>query len=293
MRPLKTLPVLVIAMLFGGCASPQLHAEASNGAQQQPDYPDRGSSEARSTYGGRSYGGKGHVAVNVGNPPVVSGLGVRPDVLRVAFRYQALGADPDALHLIHAKLDELATRAKQGAAGPVNVKVRSIALEEQSVDRGLARFTVVDGSLEVGLPETLDHWARAEQLITLNAIVYSVVSGLELPKDAKAPAPVQAAFERPVATLRDPEPYREELVKRWVARARSFATLAASPAAPLELVDCTVPSEIQVSPHTLDEVELKLALNCSLDDVQHVSLGRFSQQRWDSRVYRTYDLDEY
>ncbi|HEV8548104.1 MAG TPA: hypothetical protein VGQ57_03730, partial [Polyangiaceae bacterium] len=210
-----------IAAASSACAEPQNHAAGANEAQM-PDFPapstgpGAASSEVRSVYGEHGYAGKAHVRVSVGGVDPLTSFAVRPDVLRVAFRYQAIGADPNTLHALHAKLDELAAHAASATQKPTTVAIKRIGLEEQLADQVLVRLTAIDGTLEVSLPDSLDAWGRAETLIVVNALIHGVVKELEPANGAVGPAPVQAAFQQAVATVRDPEQYRAELVRRWV-----------------------------------------------------------------------------
>jgi hypothetical protein len=69
----------------------------------------------------------------------------------------------------------------------------------------------------------------------------------------------------PTAQLRDPETHRADLLKGWVARARSLATEAqGNERAPLQLAGCAPPGRVEQKTITLEEVALTLEVQCQL-----------------------------
>lgn len=114
----------------------------------------------------------------------------------------------------------------------------------------------------MALPESLDIWGRTVLVAGLMKVGDQEAAAAE-----KANAGLRASFGAPLAQVRDPEAHRDELMKRWVERARGFMSQAQSPEAPLRLVGCAPPGAVTQQPVSVDEVVLSLAVSCRLDVV--------------------------
>ena len=239
--------VFVIAAAFG-CAS---------NASEHP----------QPSFSGPSGSGYGSAPLGVAPPGTHSqtlrSLVVKPDVLTTTFRLQAQAGDMHALTALRAQVEELTRRAKTATSDATEVRVTGLALRRLSTGKSAAemRAAVVDGCIEVPLPDSLDYWARARLVLSLDDLTRGFAATLSAREVEPRP---EIAFGSASATLKNPEAHRAALTRAWVERAQGFASAAESAAAQLELVDCSPPDEIVVTPISLEEVALSLRLACRL-----------------------------
>ncbi|KFA87413.1 hypothetical protein [Archangium violaceum] len=194
-------------------------------------------------------------------PGEEEGLTVRPDVLRVSF---AFGQESESLEQAVPKLKAAVERYVRAAteASKVEVAVKMKEVGLGSGKRMAGNEVMAHGVLEVALPEAQDFWSRTVLVATLVKVGSQEAAAAE-----KANTGLRASFGFPVAQVREPEARRDELVKRWVERARGFVSQAQSERAPLQLVGCEPPGAVKQAPVSVDEVVLSLAMSCRLDAV--------------------------
>jgi len=188
---------------------------------------------------------------------------VRPDALRMGFAVRELGATPEAaLEAARTKVQSVAAELIKAMRPTAQSKILGFRLARnlrggQPVDVSAS----VDGALEVPLAEGEDLWARARLLATL------IAAAERLAQPASDDDLRAVSFATPELVLLDPEPYRAELVKRWVERARGFAAAAQVDSAPLVIRECAPPGPIVQSSPAFDEVSLELTFTCRIDTV--------------------------
>ncbi|WNG61604.1 hypothetical protein F0U59_47990 [Archangium gephyra] len=194
-------------------------------------------------------------------PVVEEGLTVRPDVLRVSFAFrQESESLEQAVPKLKAAVERYVRAAAEASKVEVAVKMKEVGLE--SGKRMAGNEVMAHGVLEVALPEAQDFWSRTALVATLVKVGSQEAAAAE-----KANTGLRASFGFPVAQVREPEARRDELVKRWVDRARGFISQAQSERAPLQLVGCEPPGAVKQEPESVDEVVLSLAMSCRLDAV--------------------------
>ena len=194
-------------------------------------------------------------------PVVEEGLTVRPDVLRVSFAFrQESESLEQAVPKLKAAVERYVRAATEASKVEVAVKMKEVGLE--SGKRMAGNEAMAHGVLEVALPEAQDFWSRTALVATLVKVGSQEAAAAE-----KANTGLRAGFGFPVAQVREPEARRDELVKRWVDRARGFISQAQSERAPLQLVGCEPPGAVKQEPVSVDEVVLSLAMSCRLDAV--------------------------
>ncbi|WP_375768428.1 hypothetical protein NR798_43240 [Archangium gephyra] len=192
---------------------------------------------------------------------VEEGLKVRPDVLWVSFAFrQEAESLEQALPKLQAAVERYERAAKEAVKGEVAVKMKGVSLE--SGKRMAGTEALAHGVLEVALPESLKFWERSALVATLVR-----VGGQEAAAAEKENKGLRAAFGFPEARVRDAEARRDELMKRWVERARGFISQAQSERAPLQFSGCEPPGAVKQEPVSVDEVVLSLAVSCRLDAV--------------------------
>jgi hypothetical protein len=179
---------------------------------------------------------------------------VRPDLLTVGFSLRRVGTDPTKTV---AELGQL-VEALAKRLPPSSIRMRSIAIDASTERQASpdAKAVTVEGFVEIPLVAEADFWARAR----LEA--QALAAFKPLTDDKKT---LTTRVDRPQTSLRDPEPHRAELVRRWVERERGFATAAQGAIAPLVPLGCQPPGHITQIPLGLDEVGLALQLTCRLD----------------------------
>ncbi len=186
-------------------------------------------------------------------------LVVRPDLVRVAFSAKVEELDSGkAVTVLEAAFSAL-TR-ELGAALPGAVIVMR-GLEWQADGKSKSRGEGIphaSGQIEVPLTDAQDYWARARVLATLNALTLAAAAA----GHARKPA-LEVHFGAPLVMLRDPELHRAALIQRWLERVRQLADLAEASrvCGSLQLRECAAPGPVTQHPISLEEVELRLALD--------------------------------
>lgn len=194
---------------------------------------------------------------------------VRPDVLRVSLTVSLETDEPaQALPSVQRGCEQFQRRLRDALGADVTLVLRGTRFgrptrNKLSLPEEDDILVLVDGVLEVPLPEELDFWARGSRLGMMSRLCRETERDSHLLK--KSPHFSFTAIE---ARLLRPEVHRAELLRRFVTRAREFAAAAGSPAAPLHLVDCSVPGSVEQSPLSLEEVGLSLDIRSRLDVVR-------------------------
>lgn len=190
---------------------------------------------------------------------------LRPDHLRVEISVQVLEQEVTrAVALVESAVDA-ATRELTGALPGTRVLLSGLDLRrtlDKSSRAGHEIAAVVcSGHIHVPLAAEASYWPRARAVATLHAILAAAAAA-----GAKLKHPVQLGFGPALALVDDPEQHRVALIERWLARARELATLAQAQAlcGALHLRECAVPGPVSQHPRSLDEVELRLALEAPL-----------------------------
>ncbi|MFY0571906.1 hypothetical protein ACN28E_49865 [Archangium lansingense] len=192
---------------------------------------------------------------------VEEGLKVRPDVLLLSFAFrQETEALDQAVPKLKAAVERYVRAATEASKVEVTVKMKDVHLESGRKMAG--SDAMAHGVLEVALPESLDFWGRSALVATLVRVGSQEAAAAE-----KENTGLRASFGFPVAQVRDPEARRDELMKRWVDRARGFISQAQSERSPLQLVGCEPPGAVKQATVSVDEVVLSLAVSCRLDTV--------------------------
>lgn len=195
---------------------------------------------------------------------------VKPDLVCVPFVLRTEVLDSKAgLDLLEQASKSVSKRFDSATSGAARTKmlgatVHGISHTKLSSSDGKPTFVVtVDGLIEMPIAADADYWARAR-------LVASLVSASKAKEPLVAVAgegqpDIDVAFGAPELKVRDPESHRAELIKRWVERARGFASAAESQAAPLSIVNCEPPATINVTPISVEQVALSLSVQCRID----------------------------
>ncbi len=190
---------------------------------------------------------------------------LRPDHLRVEISVQVLEQEVTrAVALVESAVDA-ATRELTGALPGTRVLLAGLDLRrnlDKSSRAGHEIAAVVcSGHIHVPLAAEASYWPRARAVATLHAILAAAAAA-----GAKLKHPIQLGFGPALALVDDPEQHRVALIERWLARARELATRAQAQAlcGALHLRECAVPGPVSQHPRSLDEVELRLALEAPL-----------------------------
>ncbi|HEX2873007.1 MAG TPA: SIMPL domain-containing protein [Polyangiaceae bacterium] len=190
-------------------------------------------------------------------------LRVRPDLYTVSFAVREQRESSHAAQDAARASSERVIAQLLKALGPVattNVKGFTLTRVTQEA-KPIGVMAVVDGTLEVRLAEGQDFWVRSRLFTTLIETTQAIAEAA-----GSSPNSLHAvSFEPPRAEVLDPEAYRPELLKRWVARVRDFTSAAEASAAPLYVRDCAPPGAVGQSTSSFDEVLLELAITCRID----------------------------
>jgi hypothetical protein len=124
---------------------------------------------------------------------------------------------------------------------------------------------VVDGSIDVRLAPELDYWKRGRLLAAVAKVTGAIEASFKEARDEETKRERGARFNEPAVTVKDLETHRAKLAEQWVKRARAFGDAAQTATAPLNLVDCAVPAQIEQRVISLEEVGLSLPMTCRLD----------------------------
>ena len=201
--------------------------------------------------------------------PVRAEFTARPDVLQVSFSVVLETDEPaQALPALQRACEQLQRRLRDAVGADVSLGLRGARFGRATRNKlALAdddgSVVSVEGLLEVPLPVELDFWARSARLGTLSRLCHDIERDSQSLK--KSP---HFSFSAVEARLLRPEAHRAELLRRFVTRARELAEAAGSPAAPLQVVDCSVPGPVEQSPISLEEVGLSLTIRSRLDVVR-------------------------
>jgi len=197
---------------------------------------------------------------------------VRPDLACVAFVLRIETTDPKAelaeLEKATSVIQERFAKATGGASTSKMLGASVTAVSSYSKvkdnDEAPQRFVVtVDGAVETPLAADAGYWARAKLVAAL--VQASQTSAPLLPPPGEGKPELEVAFGAPELKLKDPESFRPELIKRWVERARAFAKVAESQAAPLNLVSCEPPAAISQTAISVEQIGLSLPVSCRID----------------------------
>jgi hypothetical protein len=254
---------LVLGWIVSGCTQ----TPGSVGApQQQAIFDDPSSSSSSSSYedsGAASFHGKGLSVPRRERPTDSVRLIVRPDLYTLGFGVREVRETPQqALEAAHALSVwvEGALRAVLGDSATTRPKGLSLH-KIKNAGKHLGFSATIDSVLDVRLAATKDFWARSRSYAFILETTRALSQSASSPRE-----PLRAvSFEAPSVRVEDPEVYRDELVKRWVQRARAFASAAESEHARLEIVDCAPPGPVAQRELSFDEVTLELDIHCRVD----------------------------
>lgn len=199
---------------------------------------------------------------------------VRPDTVSIVFALREKHPDAQqALANLEAATADLDRRLKEVTGGAASVRMCGVAIRRdaggKSADAEAGPATVlVDGSIDVRLAPELDYWKRARMLAAIAKVTDALEAAFRGAKDEEAKTERVARFNEPVVTVKDLEAHRAKLAERWVKRARAFGDAAQTAVAPLHLIDCQVPAQIEQRVISLEEIGLSLPMTCRLDVVR-------------------------
>lgn len=264
------------ASALRGLSFATLLAAASGCASTAPSYeaqPSISGSGYSASVGSSFSGGDGFSAP--ARQQVRGELVVRPDAVVIVFAVKETNADAQkAIASLQAFTADIARRFQEATSGASSMKMCGASV--QPVSKGKVKDSevfeyavIVDGSIEITLAPEQDYWARSRLIAAISLVTRAIASPpapLPAADGEKAPAPAPAIrFDEPQILVRDPEIHRAKLTERWVKRARDLAAAAQDPAAPLHLVGCASPAEIEQRPISLEEIALTLAVSCRVD----------------------------
>lgn len=182
------------------------------------------------------------------------GLAVRPDVLTTRFAARVAEVDPDRAVLVLKAACEILLRRMRELHPSATLRMTALDVGRDATAKSRDELsTRVDAEIDVALTPDMDWWNRA-QLSAAVSVLARTLSG-----EARKQKPViEVIFQQPVALLREPERHRTEVLRRWVTRAKELANLAQSEGAPLAVLGCDPPGDVQQTPVSVDEVRLSL-----------------------------------
>jgi hypothetical protein len=201
-------------------------------------------------------------------PATRDDLVVRPDILRTTFQVQILGtfASQEALSRLQQECEQVRRQLREATGAETTLKLTGVLLAPAPAkklripeDDDDAR-TGVEGTLELPLPKSLDFWARSARMAVLQRTCHELSA--EGRKERGRPA---FSFGPITALVSEPEQYRNELLRHFVARVQEFSAAASASDAPLRVVDCTAPGPVIQSPVSLEAVALALQFSYRLD----------------------------
>jgi hypothetical protein len=252
---------LSVALLFACSSAPPRYPEPHH-LPLGIEYAGRSGGNSPSASSADFSPGKG---LSVPHRPRVTDsarLSVRPDRLRVGFAVREVAATPQAaLQAARTKAESVAAELIEVTVPSTVSKLKGFTLARNTRDGKVVDISAsVDGVIEVPLAANEDFWTRSQRYAAIVeaaerlATAYSGEDGLRV-----------VSFETPEAQLSDPEPYRPELVKRWLDRTRLFAAAAQAETAPLVIRDCAPPGHVTQTSQSFDEVSLELTITCRID----------------------------
>ncbi|HEY0132603.1 MAG TPA: hypothetical protein VGB85_00950 [Nannocystis sp.] len=192
-------------------------------------------------------------------------LVLRPDHLRVEINVWVLDLEVNrAIALIEPAI-EAAMRELTGVLPGARVLLRGLELRRNVDKTSRANHELAavacDGHIHVPLAAEASYWPRAHAVASLHATLAAAAAA-----GSKLKHPLHLGFGPALALVDDPEQHRLPLISRWLARARELATQAQAQnlCGALHLGECTVPGPVTQHPRSLEEVELRLALDAPL-----------------------------
>lgn len=190
---------------------------------------------------------------------------LRPDHLRAEISVQVLELEVSrAVALVESAVDAAARDLASALPGArvvlAGLDLRRNLDKSSRASQEIAAV-VCSGHIHVPLAADAGYWPRARAVATLHAILAAAASA-----GAKLKHPLQLGFSPALALVDDPEQHRLALIERWLARARELATRAQAQGlcGALHLRECAVPGPVTQHPRTLEELELRLALDAPL-----------------------------
>lgn len=293
--PLVHLFPSVFVLLLAGCSS-------SGGIQPEPNRPMRSyasasSPSAASTYSSSSSSTGTAIGRYEPPPPMLdaqaapASIVVRPDLIEVKFAVRAEADAPEtALAFLEQTIRAMQPRFAELGAGPTAMKLVMrghhvehgaaglrkgyLTSKSKSEDESTKPTTVVfavslQGSFEYTLPAQHDYWDRARLVTKIDALREQLTTHSLGSSDT-----LTRSFSEPRALLRDPEPYRAELLTRWAAKRKQFAREAKNADLAVAVDACHPPADIIVKPLSLEEIELTLPITCAPRHTSRLPLVR-------------------
>ncbi len=250
-------------------------------------YASASSPSSASTYSSSSSSSSTGTAIGRYEPPpptldaqaAPASIVVRPDLIEVKFAVRAEADAPEtALAFLEQTIARMQPRFAELGAGPTTMKLvmrghhvahgaaglrkgylTSKSKSEDDSSKPTVVFTVsLQGSFEYALPTQHDYWDRARLVTKIDALREQLTTHSLGSNDT-----LMRSFSEPRALLRDPEPYRAELLTRWVAKRKQFAREAKSADLAVAVDACHPPADIVVKPLSLEEIELTLPITCA------------------------------
>jgi hypothetical protein len=190
------------------------------------------------------------------------GFVVRPDTIEITFVLTGRGADPRAILAdLRTRAQAITQRLGEAAGSPVTSKMRGVSTSADGSELAEPAVYVVrvDGSIDVALAAEQDYWARSGLWVSIVAATRDLVAAMKSSETG-----VDLGFSAPRPLLKDAEELRPKLLELWTERARQLAKIAQSDKAPLAIVDCAPPGDIDQRVASLEEISLSLPVNCKL-----------------------------
>jgi len=270
MRSSSLLPASVVAFTA-------LATLGCTGSVAEPSYPSAPSGGYSTSVGSAISSGESAPAPVSGRTSPSDFL-VRPDTIEIAFVLTERGDSPDKILAdLKTQTAAISQRLTEATGAPVVTRMcgastSAVSGGGKAAIEGPPTFVVrVDGAIDIALPPQQDYWARSQSIASL------VKATLELhasskPGEKAAEETVEKAltmgFSEPRPLVKEVDKYRAKLLERWTQRARELATAAQSDKAPLAIVDCTPPGDIEQRVISLEEVSLSLPVSCKLSTVR-------------------------
>lgn len=260
MRSLPLVLASFAALVALGCMSP---------ASPEPSYPSAPSGYSTSV-GSAVTSGDSPVPVPARSNP--SDFIVRPDTLQIAFVLTDRGADPQKILAdLKTRAEAIAQRLKEAAGATIATKMCGASTSAvhgggkalSDAEAATTYVVRVDGSVDITLPAEQDYWARSQSIAALVKATIELHAATKGP-DKDSPTTLSAGFSEPRPLVKDTEKYRPNLLARWTQRARELAAAAQSDKAPLAVVDCTPPGDVEQRVVSLEEIALTLPVSCKL-----------------------------
>jgi hypothetical protein len=192
-------------------------------------------------------------------------LVLRPDHLRAEIHVQVQELEVSrAVALVESSV-EAAGRELTAALPGARVVLSGLELR-RNVDKSSRAghdiaAVVCSGHIHVPLAADAGYWPRARAVATLHTILAAAALA-----GSKLKQPLQLGFSPALALVEDPEQHRTALIDLWLTRARDLASRAQAQGlcGALHLRECAVPGPVTQHPRSLEELELRLALDAPL-----------------------------